>query len=108
MAFYIGFGQPNDRIVYYTGEYDFHGEELLGGVERAYPFKTMEEVCEYLMKNQFELRYIIYEISDAMIERIQKGYDDFWNGRFETDCANLYHKFNRVSYVINSEKEGES
>lgn len=104
MAFYIGYGQPNDRIVYYTGEDSFHGGELLGNVEKAYPFENMKDVCEYLIKNQSDLRYIIYEIADVTIERIQKGYKDFLNGK-HTDCVNLYRKFNRVSYVTNSENK---
>lgn len=104
MAFYVGYGQSDDRIVYYTGENTFHGDELLGNVEKAYPFKSMKDVCEYLMKNQSEYRYIVCEVTDVMIERIQKGYDDLWNGK-DSDYAKLYRKFNHVSYVTNSESE---
>ena len=102
-GFYVGFGQPNDRVIYYTGKHTCDGSIYDGNVEEAHLFEDMAEVCEYLKGHPSELRYIIYEIADVTIERIQQGYQDIRSGNYNTEYAELYRKFNRASYVMNSE-----
>ena len=102
-GFYVGFGQPNDRVIYYTGKHIYDGSIYDGNVEEAHLFEDMAEVCEYLKSHPSELRYIIYEIADITIERIQQGYQDIRSGNYNTEYAKLYRNFNRASYVMNSE-----
>lgn len=104
MSYMIAEGQPNDRAVYYTGQEAFHGGELWGNVEEAKLFDSMKDVAEFLMKRN-DLRLIITEISDVTFEKVKQGYKDLWKEETrKSEAAMLYHKFNTVSYITNSER----
>lgn len=98
-------GQPDDRAIYYTGKEDFHGGELWGNINDAYRFESKEEILNHLMKEDFTCaRFIIIEIMDCTWKIIEQGYRDLWAGRQSAD-REVYHRYNTVSYITNSQKE---
>lgn len=103
--FLLGTGQPNNRMVYYS-DMSYDGELVMTNVERAKCFDTMESLVEYLLANQTDLRYIITEVSQVTWQKIQKGYKAIIDGLDDEeskDAINLYHSFNKVDYVTNSD-----
>ena len=107
MSYVLAEGQPGGRAVYYTGKEDFHGGQLWGNINDAYRFETVDAAFEQLKKNNcIWAGNIIKEIPDCTWTVIEKGYEDYRNNRQSTD-RDVFHKFNTVSYITNSRKEGE-
>lgn len=104
--FSIAYGQPNDRAVWYTGKYTFHGDIYNGNVEDAYRFENMEEVCAYLVKHPYDAMNgaIVVMIADVTWDILYKGAEDYKHNR-QSDYRKLYHKYNHVSYITNSARE---
>lgn len=104
--FIIAYGQPNDRAVFYTGQYTFHGDIFNGNIEDAHLFEDMDEVCAYLAKHPYDAMNgcVIKMVADVTWERIQKGYQDYQNN-VQSEYRSLYHKYNHLSYLTNSVSE---
>ena len=102
----IAYGQPNDRAVWYTGKYTFHGDIYDGNVEEAYRFGSMGEVCAYLVKNPYDAMNgaIVVMIADVTWDRIYQGAKDY-KANIQSEYRDLYHKYNHVSYITNSKAE---
>ena len=95
-------GQPEDRAVYYTGQQAFHGGELWGNVNDAKRFDTLEEVFDRIRKEGCTASPIIVEIYEVTWDIIVTGFEDCMRGE-QTDARKVYHRYNTVSYITNSE-----
>lgn len=97
-------GQPDDRAIYYTGKEDFHGGELWGNINDAERFKDIQEIFDYIKKDGCTASPIIVEIYDCTWKVIEQGYKDLMAGQMSRD-REVYHRYNTVSYITNSQKE---
>lgn len=95
-------GQPDDRAIYYTGQQTFHGGELWGNINDAYRFENLDEVFERITKEGCTASPIIVQIYDCTWDIIVTGFEDCMRGE-QTDARKVYHKYNTVSYITNSE-----
>lgn len=101
----IAQGQPGDRAIYYTGLYTMRGEEVWGNAGDAYWFKSQAEALKFLVGRDLECpANIIVPVADVTLRRIMHGRED-WLDDKHTELADLFHKFNTISYITNSRKE---